>query len=99
MLTRLLDVAAEGERAVEQAAALLQGGGLVAFPTETVYGLGALGLDPAAVERIFVAKGRPHSDPLILHVGEAEWVADLVREMPPHARRLAEALWPGPLTL
>jgi L-threonylcarbamoyladenylate synthase len=85
--------------ALERAAELLRSGRLVAFPTETVYGLGALGLDPAAVERIFVAKGRPHSDPVILHVGDPAWVRDLVRELPPAAERLMDACWPGPLTL
>jgi L-threonylcarbamoyladenylate synthase len=97
MQTQVLNAAQEG--AVEAAAEILRGGGLVAFPTETVYGLGALGLEPAAVERIFVAKGRPHSDPLILHVAEAEWVRGLVRSLPPHAERLMERCWPGPLTL
>jgi L-threonylcarbamoyladenylate synthase len=94
MRTRVLDVAD-----VERAAEILKGGGLVAFPTETVYGLGALGLDPAAVERIFVAKGRPHSDPLILHVADPEWVRALVRELPPAAQPLVSRFWPGPLTL
>ncbi len=90
---------AEDPAALDQAAAILRQGGLVAFPTETVYGLGALGLDAVAVERIFQAKGRPHSDPVILHVAEAEGVRPLVREFPEVARRLAEAFWPGPLTL
>src|SRR4051812_9377638 len=84
---------------VEQAAAILRGGGLVAFPTETVYGLGARGLDPEAVERIFAAKGRPHSDPLILHVGEPAWAAELAREVPAAAEALMREFWPGPLTL
>ena len=85
--------------ALEQAAELLRSGRLVAFPTETVYGLGALGLDAEAVERIFAAKGRPHSDPVILHVGDPGWIADLVRELPPLAAQLMDACWPGPLTL
>lgn len=89
------DVPAE----LDRAASILRQGGLVAFPTETVYGLGALGLDVAAVERIFLAKGRPHSDPVILHVAEPEGVRPLVRGFPETALRLAEAFWPGPLTL
>ena len=84
---------------IDAAAAALRAGALVAFPTETVYGLGAKGLDAEAVERIFVAKGRPHSDPLILHVAEPEWVRELVREVPPAAERLMREFWPGPLTL
>lgn len=70
----------------------------MAFPTETVYGLGALGLDPLACSRIFEAKGRPHFDPLILHVAEAHAV-DAVGRMQPTAIVLAEHFWPGPLTL
>jgi L-threonylcarbamoyladenylate synthase len=96
--THILNVA-RSAGAVERAAEILRGGGLVAFPTETVYGLGALGLDAAALERIFVAKGRPHSDPLILHLGEEAWVRDLVQSLPPLAELLMEAFWPGPLTL
>lgn len=99
MRTLLLDAHAEPEAALELAAAILRGGGTVAFPTETVYGLGALGLDPAALERIFVAKGRPHSDPLILHIADAAWLRDLAREVTPTAERLTAAFWPGPLTV
>ncbi len=81
------------------AAACLLDGGLVAFPTETVYGLGALALDEAAAARIFVAKGRPAEDPLIVHIHERRQIAGLVREIPPLAERLMDAFWPGPLTL
>lgn len=85
--------------ALAPAAALLRAGGLVAFPTETVYGLGANALDAVAVRRIFEAKGRPAEDPLIVHVlGLAEAQA-LSPGFPELARRLAEAFWPGPLTL
>lgn len=97
METLLLDAARP--EALEHAAQLLRAGRLVAFPTETVYGLGARGLDPDAVERIFIAKGRPHSDPVILHVADATWVRELVRETPPLLATLAEAFWPGPLTV
>lgn len=82
-----------------EAAATIRSGGLVAFPTETVYGLGADAANAAAVERIFVAKGRPSDNPLIVHVSDRDMLADVVREVPPKAAHLAERFWPGPLTL
>ncbi len=85
--------------ALREAAALLRKGALVAFPTETVYGLGADGLDGEAVARIFAAKGRPSTNPLILHVDGLPMARSLVRAWPEAAIRLAEAFWPGPLTL
>ncbi len=99
METRVLDVAKEGDRAIAEAAEILRRGGLVAFPTETVYGLGALGLRADAVRRIFAAKERPFTDPLILHVGAPEQVEHLAHRIPPGARKLMAAFWPGPLTL
>ena len=81
------------------AAERLRAGELVAFPTETVYGLGANALDAAAVEKIFAAKGRPHSSPLIVHVVDAAMARELAAEWPPAAERLAEKFWPGPLTI
>ena len=84
---------------VARAGAVLRAGGLVAFPTETVYGLGANALDEAAVARIFVAKGRPARNPLIVHVAEVEHVARVAADWPEVAARLAERFWPGPLTL
>ncbi|MFG3037181.1 L-threonylcarbamoyladenylate synthase [Streptomyces sp. NPDC048330] len=84
---------------IEKAAGVLRTGGLVALPTETVYGLGANAEDPAAVSRIFQAKGRPPSHPLIVHIAGAEQLDDWVQEVPEAARRLAERCWPGPLTL
>jgi L-threonylcarbamoyladenylate synthase len=72
---------------------------LVAFPTETVYGLGANALDPAAIDKIYTAKGRPPSSPLIVHVSSIEMAQDLVREWPERAEKLARKFWPGPLTL
>jgi L-threonylcarbamoyladenylate synthase len=72
---------------------------LVAFPTETVYGLGANALDPAAIEKIYAAKGRPPSSPLIVHVSSIEMARELVREWPERAEKLARIFWPGPLTL
>lgn len=80
-------------------AEVLRRGGLVAFPTETVYGLGANALMSEAVSRIFQAKGRPQDNPLIVHVSRPESVAPLVRDIPQGAVRLMEAFWPGPLTL
>src|SRR5262245_4197802 len=93
--TRLL---AADDAGIAEAAALLRAGGLVAFPTETVYGLGAHALDPQAAADIFTAKGRPADDPLIVHVREA---ADLDALGIPseRARALASAFWPGPLTV
>jgi len=81
------------------AAQIIKNGGLVAIPTETVYGLGANGLDEAAVAKIFEAKGRPQDNPLILHLWGKEQMADYCREIPESAWRLAEKFWPGPLTL
>ena len=81
------------------AASLIRSGKLVAFPTETVYGLGANALDPAAVERIFAAKGRPKTSPLILHVDSIEMAKELAAQWPPSAETLARRYWPGPLTL
>jgi L-threonylcarbamoyladenylate synthase len=88
-----------GPDAVELAAEVLRRGGLVAFPTETVYGLGANALDEAAVARIYAAKGRPPTNPVIVHVPDAAGAAPLVTDWPDSARRLAERFWPGPLTL
>jgi L-threonylcarbamoyladenylate synthase len=84
---------------IAQAAAVLGGGGLVAFPTETVYGLGANALDAPAVARIFAAKGRPANNPLIVHVANAAAARTLAGTWPEPAARLAERFWPGPLTL
>lgn len=85
--------------ALERAAQILLDGGLVAMPTETVYGLGANALDGAAVERIFQAKQRPSWDPIIVHICDMEMLGQLVAEVPDAARRLMETFWPGPLTL
>lgn len=84
---------------LETAAEVLRGGGLVAFPTETVYGLGANALDSEAVAGIFRAKGRPSDNPLIVHIAEREQVGELAAFTPPNAVILMEAFWPGPLTL
>ncbi len=82
-----------------RAAQIIRTGGLVAFPTETVYGLGANALDPAAVARIFAAKDRPSSSPLIVHVADLDMARSVASDWPPLADVLAEHFWPGPLTL
>src|SRR5271167_2036690 len=84
---------------IGEAAEVLRRGGLVAFPTETVYGLGANALDAAAVHGIFIAKGRPANNPVIVHVAEIESVAEVASAWPETAARLAAHFWPGPLTL
>ena len=84
---------------IVHAAELIRAGRLVAFPTETVYGLGANALDPVAVARIFAAKGRPHTSPLIVHVESIEMARTLAAAWPAAADLLAKRYWPGPLTL
>ena len=84
---------------ISAAARLLRDGALVAIPTETVYGLGANGLDGGAVRRIFEAKGRPQDNPLILHLTGAQWLPRYCRDIPPMAYVLARKFWPGPLTM
>jgi L-threonylcarbamoyladenylate synthase len=84
---------------IERAAGLLQKGDVVAFPTETVYGLGADGTNALAVAKVFELKKRPHFDPLILHVSSRDWVDRLVRNVPRLAAMLMDRFWPGPLTL
>jgi L-threonylcarbamoyladenylate synthase len=84
---------------IDQAARVLLRGGLVAFPTETVYGLGANAFDAAAVRRIFIAKGRPASDPLIVHIAVPAQLDEVAQDISPLARELARSFWPGPLTL
>lgn len=87
------------KNAIEAAAAILRWGGLLGIPTETVYGLGADGLNEDAVRRIFLAKGRPQDNPLILHVPDAGWLERCCTDIPPAAYALAERFWPGPLTM
>lgn len=89
----------EDHQGVEQAAALLRAGGVVAIPTETVYGLAANAYDGGAVEKIFQAKGRPMDNPLIVHISEFDMLPDLVENIPEEALELARLYWPGPLTM
>ena len=94
MKTLLLD-----PNEINQAAAIIRSGGLVGIPTETVYGLGANGLNEKAVARIFAAKGRPQDNPLILHVPDPRWLERYCRDIPEAAWKLAKRFWPGPLTM
>lgn len=84
---------------IETAATILKEGGLVGIPTETVYGLGANGLDSIAVAHIFEAKGRPQDNPLILHIPAADWLERYCKDIPSIAYKLAEKFWPGPMTM
>lgn len=86
-------------KAIHRAAEIIRKGGVVAFPTETVYGLGADTFNPLAVARIFEVKRRPYFDPLIVHVASPADVAKLVKEIPSNAKKLIENFWPGPLTV
>lgn len=87
------------DEAICEAATYLREGRVVAFPTETVYGLGADAFNPEAIETIFVAKGRPRDNPLIVHVQDLDEIDELVTAWPQGAKQVAEAFWPGPLTL
>lgn len=84
---------------IEEAGQILRSGGLVAFPTETVYGLGADGLNEAAAKKIYAAKGRPSDNPLILHIADMRDLEKIAEIIPEEARRIAEKFWPGPLTM
>ena len=92
-------ISAASADCAEAAAKIIKEGGLVAIPTETVYGLGADGLNPEAVAKIFQVKGRPQDNPLILHVADPAQIDMLCHDVPQSAYRLAEAFWPGPLTM
>ncbi len=95
----VVDPASPDPDAIGEAAQVIRAGGLVAFPTETVYGLGANARSREALDRIYAAKGRPHSDPLIVHIGHPDDLLAVGRELPALARPLAARFWPGPLTL
>ena len=101
METRLVKInnMEESKKDMEEAAKLIREGELVAFPTETVYGLGGNGLLPDAAKKIYAAKGRPSDNPLILHVCDMQMVESLVKEIPDNARRAMEHFWPGPMTV
>ncbi|KXL51801.1 threonylcarbamoyl-AMP synthase [Anaerotignum neopropionicum] len=101
METRLIKISTENPESdlVEEAARVLKEGGLVAFPTETVYGLGGNGLNSEACKKIYIAKGRPSDNPLILHISQISELRPIVREIPLAAQKLMDAFWPGPLTM
>lgn len=96
---KTLYLKSDDEKSIQTAAEILRNGGLVAIPTETVYGLAANALDPEAVKKIFIAKGRPQDNPLIVHVSSIEEIEPLVEKIDPRAYALAEKYWPGPLTI
>lgn len=101
METKILQVKPESVTLQElcDAGEILRRGGLVAFPTETVYGLGGNAMDAGAAAKIYEAKGRPSDNPLIVHIADMDGLENLAREIPDVARKLAEAFWPGPLTM
>ena len=103
MLTRLFRVeeinSPQGEKALREAGECLQAGGLVAFPTETVYGLGGDAMNPASSRKIYAAKGRPSDNPLIVHIYRWEDIYQVASYVPEEAKAIADAFWPGPLTM
>ena len=90
---------AKSKSFLEEAGSCIKNGGLVAFPTETVYGLGGDGLNPKSSEKIYAAKGRPSDNPLIIHIADMEHLEKIVFDIPECAKKLADAFWPGPLTM
>ena len=94
-----IDSKAVDHQKMEEAAQLIRSGELVAFPTETVYGLGADALNPQASKKIYAAKGRPSDNPLIVHIARFEDLEEIAKEVPQEAKKLADAFWPGPLTM
>lgn len=99
MQTKVVKIDSADNRCIREAAELIRAGELVAFPTETVYGLGADALHPEASKKIYAAKGRPSDNPLIVHIAAIEDLEYIAREVPAQARVLADAYWPGPLTM
>lgn len=101
MLTKVvrIDESHKDEASIREAGAIIKTGGLVAFPTETVYGLGGDALNPASSRKIYEAKGRPSDNPLIVHIADMEALPAIVKSVPETAKKLADAFWPGPLTM
>ncbi len=99
MKTEVINITTEYERALEESAKLINNGEVVGIPTETVYGLAANAFDENAVKKIFVAKGRPSDNPLIVHISKFEELAPLVKEIPEKVKIMAEHFWPAPLTM
>lgn len=98
-ITDNTNLSEEDERNLERAGEVLKQGGLVAFPTETVYGLGGDALNKDSSRKIYAAKGRPSDNPLIVHICKFEDMYPIVKEVPEEARLIADAFWPGPLTM
>ncbi len=98
-IVRKVDVSLIDKTIMEEASEILKNGGMVAFPTETVYGLGADALDEEASAKIYRAKGRPSDNPLIVHISDMEQIDRLVKRVPDKARKIMERFWPGPLTV
>lgn len=99
IIAKITDDEHNNKKIIQTAASILADGGLVAFPTETVYGLGGDAFDANAAEKIYAAKGRPSDNPLIVHISETEDLYKLSNDVPEMALKLAEAFWPGPLTM
>jgi len=100
MQTEIVKITTENKKEVlDKAASIIKNGGLVVFPTETVYGLGANALDEVAVKKIFLAKGRPSDNPIIIHIGSEKQLRDLVKSVSLIQQKLIGAFWPGPLTI
>ncbi len=99
MNTKIVKINETDETALQEAGLVLQQGGLVAFPTETVYGLGGDALNKESSRKIYAAKGRPSDNPLIVHIADMKDLAPIVKEVTPEAERIAESFWPGPLTM
>ena len=101
MITRIMDVSEEpiNIEFIREASEILKNGGLVAFPTETVYGLGGDATDKEASRKIYQAKGRPSDNPLIVHIAKFEQLEQITKDLPETAKKLADAFWPGPLTM
>ena len=98
-MTEIYDLKTQYKQAINKAAEVISSGGIVAFPTETVYGLGALATDKDAVNKIFIAKGRPQDNPLIVHISSIGQAMQYCIEFTDIAKELAQAFWPGPLTI
>ena len=92
-------VSEEDDRKLQAAGEILKRGGLVAFPTETVYGLGGDALNPTSSQKIYAAKGRPSDNPLIVHIYRFEDIEKITSKVPEEAKKIADAFWPGPLTM
>lgn len=99
MITKTVKITENDTKIIEEAGKIIKEGGLVAFPTETVYGLGGDALNPESSKKIYAAKGRPSDNPLIVHICQMEDLPRIVKEIPERAELLADAFWPGPLTM